>query len=114
MAPDSSQKAKYERLVLRELSAVLPLQFQWTTSGVLVTVTDVRLSPDLSVARVQLSVFPVEHRGPVLSHCEENKGAIRYALGQRLRSKMRRVPELYFYIDEFYDKLQRINQLLKK
>ncbi|MCS6981921.1 MAG: 30S ribosome-binding factor RbfA [Flavobacteriales bacterium] len=114
MALNSSQKAKYERLVLRELSAVLPSQFQWTTPGALITVTDVRLSPDLSIARIQLSVYPLEYRSTVLNHCEENKGAIRFALGQRLRSKMRRVPELYFYIDEFYDKLERINQLLKK
>lgn len=111
---DNSKIGRYEKLILRELSTVLSTEKQWTLPGVMLTPTDVRLSPDLSIARIQLSILPVDKRAEALSFCEENKSHIRYMLGQRIRNKIRRIPELYFYLDEFYDKLERINELLKK
>lgn len=111
---DSSRIGRYEKLILRELGSVLTHETRWSLPGALITPTDVRLSPDLSIARIQLSILPVEKRSEALALCEENKSHIRFLLGQRIRNKIRRIPELYFYLDEFYDKLERINELLKK
>jgi ribosome-binding factor A len=111
---ENTKIGRYEKLILRELSTVLSTEKQWILPHVLLTPTDVRLSPDLSIARIQLSILPIEKRPEVLNFCEENKSHIRFLLGQRIRNKMRRIPELYFYLDEFYDKLERINELLKK
>jgi len=111
---DSAKLAKAERLIQKELSDVLKKETQWAVQGTIISVTDVRLSPDLSIARVQLSVFPTEKRESVRAFCDDNKAHIRFSLGRATRGKIRRVPELYFYIDEFYDRLERINELLKK
>ncbi|MCS6979596.1 MAG: ribosome-binding factor A [Flavobacteriales bacterium] len=111
---DNARVAKYEKLIQRELSLLLPQEIRWQLPGVLITATDVRLSPDLSIARVQLSVVPTNKRDEAVAFCEETKNHIRFSLGQRIRMKIRKIPELYFYPDEFYDKLERINSLLKK
>lgn len=111
---DNARVAKYEKLIQRELSLLLPQEIRWQLPGVLITATDVRLSPDLSIARVQLSVVPTNKRDEAVAFCEETKNHIRFSLGQRIRTKIRKIPELYFYPDEFYDKLERINSLLKK
>lgn len=80
--------------------------------GVLVSVSSVRVSPDLSVARARLSIFPSERAQELLKNIQDNTATIRYNLGQRVRFQLRRVPELTFFLDDSLDYIDHIDQLL--
>ena len=82
--------------------------------GVLVTVTSVSISPDLGIAHVRLSIFPNDKAEELLSAIKQNTVAIRYDLGKRVKSQLRKLPELYFHIDDSLNYLERIDELLKK
>ncbi len=82
-------------------------------NGVLVSVTAVRISPDLSIARVYISVFPSERGDEIVKNLNNNMRAIRFELGSRLRHQLRIIPELKFFIDDSLDYLERIDELLK-
>lgn len=82
-------------------------------NGVLVSVTAVRVSPDLSIARVYISVFPSERGDEIVKNLNDNMRSIRFELGNRLRHQLRIIPELKFFIDDSLDYLERIDELLK-
>ncbi len=84
-------------------------------NGAMVSVTQIRLSPDLGLARVYLSIFP-NGRDPeeVFKHIKASASAIRGELGHRIRHQVRRVPELNFYIDDTADYVDRIEQVFSK
>ena len=82
--------------------------------GVMVSVTRVRISPDLSVCTAYLSVFPSEKSEEIVQNITKNEKQIRYELGTRIRYQLRIVPELRFFIDDSLDYIDRIDELLKK
>ena len=90
--------------LLRQQAQALP----WP----LVTVTSVTVSPDLSIARVRLSIFPTERGEELLETIRSNARAIRYDLGLRVGKQLRKLPELTFFIDDSLDYLERIDELL--
>ena len=82
--------------------------------GVMVSVTRTRVSPDLSICTVYLSVFPSEKGEELLKNIESNTKTIRYELGTRVHNQLRIIPELRFFIDDSLDYIERIDELLKK
>ena len=82
-------------------------------SGVLVSVSAVRISPDMSIARGYLSVFPSEKAEEIVKNINANMKSIRYELGTRVRHQLRIIPELKFFVDDSLDYLERIDELLK-
>ena len=82
--------------------------------GVMVSVTQVRISPDLSVCTAHLSIFPSERAEELLANIERSNAQIRYNLGQRVRHQLRIIPELRFFIDDSLDYIDHIDELLKK
>lgn len=80
----------------------------------MVTVTTVNVSPDLSLARVHLSIFPSNKGKDVLKLVETSAKYIRGELGKRVSKQLRIVPELVFFIDDSLDYVERIDELLKK
>jgi ribosome-binding factor A len=112
---DSTRQQKVNKLIMKELSAVFQKDGAWIFGNkVLVSVTDVRISPDLSIVRAHLSIFPIEHRAKVLEQTQSNQQKIRFELAARLKNQLRKMPELHFYVDDSFDKIERIEQLLKK
>lgn len=109
---ESTRQSKIARLIQKELSEIFLLQAKSMT-GVLVSVTSVRVSPDLSIARAYISVFPSERGEEIVGNLNGNVRAIRYELGGRLRHQLRIIPELKFFIDDSLDYLGRIDELLK-
>ena len=81
--------------------------------GTLITVSNVRISPDLGIARTYLSIFPSNKSAAVLAKVLEDKNSIRFDLGKRVRHQLRIVPELYFHVDDSLDYLENIDNLLK-
>ena len=80
--------------------------------GVMVSVTRVKVSPDLSVCTAYLSIFPSERGEELLANIKANDKTIRYELGTRVRNQLRIIPELRFFIDDSLDYLDRIDELL--
>jgi len=80
----------------------------------MVSVTVVRMSPDMGLAKVYLSVFGVENKEDVIESIKVNSKAIRHELSQITKNQLRRVPELMFYLDDSLDYAEEIDQLLNK
>ena len=110
---DSTRQNKISRLIQKELSDIL-LKLEKETRGIMVSVSIVRVSPDLGVAKAYLSVFPSEKGNEVVNHLNENIKAIRFDLGNRVRHQLRVIPELRFYIDDSLDYIDNIDKLLKE
>ena len=81
--------------------------------GTLVSVSAVRISPDMSIARVYLSVFPSEKAEEMVKNINDNMKSIRYELGTRVRYQLRIIPELKFFVDDSLDYIEKIDSLLK-
>lgn len=90
------------------------LLFARRQHGVLITVTEVRVTPDLSLARVFLSIFPADKQAELMPLVQANAKNLRFELGNRVRHQLRVVPELEFRLDESLDKLEHIDELLKQ
>lgn len=110
---ESTRLSKIERLLQKELSDIFQKQTQ-AMHGILISVSVVRVSPDLSVARAYLSIFPSEKSKEMLENIRANTKAIRFDLGQRIRQQVRKIPELTFFIDDSLDYIENIDNLLKK
>lgn len=111
---ETTRQSKIGRLIQKELSEMLLLIAKDKMQGTLISVSVVRVSPDLSVARVYLSIFPSEKSAQVLAYIEEIKWSIRHELASRVRFQLRKVPELAFFPDDSLDYLENIDKLLKK
>ena len=112
--PASTRQNKVAREIQKALAEIIRAKGMGAMGGALVTVSEVRVSPDLSVAQVFVSVFPSEKQGPVMAHLEEQKKALRGELGHVVAKQLRIVPELTFYLDTTLDYAEHIDQLLKK
>ena len=110
---ETTRQNKIARLLQKELSDIFLRQTQ-ATHGVLVSVSVVRISPDLSVARGYLSIFPPERAEEILKNINANAKSVRYELGTRVRHQLRIIPELKFFIDDSLDYAEHIDELLKK
>lgn len=110
---ETTRQAKIARLLQKELSEILRLQTA-KTHGTLVSVSAVRISPDLSIAKAYLSIFPSAKAQEILDNINRSAKTIRYELGQRVRLQLRKIPELAFYLDGSLDYIENIDNLLHK
>ena len=110
---ETTRQNKISRLIQKELSEIFLLQTK-SMNGVLVSVSAVRISPDMCIARVYLSVFPSERSQEIVKNINDNMKSIRYELGTRVRHQLRIIPELKFFVDDSLDYAERIDELLKK
>lgn len=109
---ETTRQNKIARLLQKELSDIF-LQQTKAMAGVLISVSAVRISPDMSIARGYLSVFPSEKAEEIVKNINANMKSIRYELGTRVRHQLRIIPELKFFVDDSLDYLERIDELLK-
>ena len=110
---ETTRQNKIARLIKKELSEIFLLQTK-SMPGVLVSVSIVRISPDMSYARVYLSVFPSERSEEIVKNINANMKSIRFELGNRVRHQLRIIPELKFFVDDSLDYAEKIDELLKK
>jgi len=112
-AQPSLRQKKVARLVQKELSTLIPGYSNYF-DGSMVTVTEVRVTPDLSVARAYVSVFNSKDADGVVSALTAEASDIRGRLGNAVRHQLRIIPKLEFFLDTTLDKVFRIEELLKK
>lgn len=82
-------------------------------SNLIITVSKVNITTDLSIAKVYLSIFPTEKGGELLKAIQTNAPLIKHDLAQRVKNQLRKVPNLIFYIDDSLDYIEKIDQALK-
>lgn len=110
---ETTRQAKIARLLQKELSEIFRQQTA-KTHGVIVSVSAVRVTPDLSIARAYLSVFPSAKVQEIMDNISRSAKTIRYELAQKVRFQLRKTPELQFYLDDSLDYIENIDHLLEK
>ena len=108
-----TRQARISRLLQKELADIFQSQTRMMR-GVLVSVTRVKISPDLSICTAYLSLFPSDKGEELLENIRGNEKSVRYELGTRVRNQLRIIPELRFFLDDSLDYLEKIDGLLKK
>lgn len=108
---ESKRQEKIARMLQKELGEIFML-YARKMRGILISVTKVNVSPDLSIAHTNLSVFPSEKTAEVMEKIEIDAKTIRYDLGKRINN-MRIVPALIFHVDDSLDYIDNIDRLLK-
>lgn len=110
---DSIRQNKVARLIQRDLSEMFQLECKEYAEGAMLSVTAVRISPDLSYAKIYVSIFPSERTETVMKSLEEKNKSIRFILGKKVGKQIRIVPELRFFVDDSLDYIDKIDKLLK-
>jgi ribosome-binding factor A len=107
------RQQKYSKLILKELSDIFLKEKTNILDNAFITIADVKMSPDLSVARVYISMTLAKNKALILDKINLKKSEIRKALGNKIRNQARIVPQLSFFIDETEEGAQRIEDIIK-
>jgi ribosome-binding factor A len=108
----TTRQQKFSRLIQKELSDVFQRDKRGILDNAFITIADVRVSPDLGVAKIYISMMLVKDKEEVLKKINTRKKEIRKALGDKIAKQVRIVPELIFYIDETEEEAQRLEKLI--
>ena len=109
---ETTRQQKIARMLEKELGEIF-LLYAKKLQGTLISVTGVKISPDLGIAHAYLSVFPQDKKDETMKGVNADVKSIRFELGKRVKN-LRIIPELYFHLDESLDYLENIDNLLKK
>lgn len=109
----STRQLKVAREIQKDLAEILRAKGMAAFGGAMVTVSEVRVSPDLSIAKAFVSIFPSEKSAQVMGLLNDNIRELRGELGRRVGKQLRIVPEIAFLLDTSLDYAERIDQLLK-
>lgn len=110
---ESKRQQKYSKLIQKELGEIFQREGKPLVGKAMVTVTRVLVSPDLGVAKVNLS-FLLADNDALFSRINDNKGQIRKFLGNRIGKSVRIIPELVFYLDESAAYAQHMDEVISK
>jgi ribosome-binding factor A len=110
---ESTRQKKVSRLIQKELADIFLRKSGEIAPGKMVSITRVRISPDLSFAKIYISIFPATDQDKILQSIQDHTSKIRFDLGHKVRSQLRIVPDLAFHIDDSLDYIDKIDKLLK-
>lgn len=110
---ESTRQKKVARLIQKEVAEIFLRKGNEYAPGKMVSITKVRVSPDLSYSKIYISVFPSANNEEVLNAITSHVHKIRFDLGHKVRSQLRIVPEIAFFIDDSLDYIDKIDKLLK-
>lgn len=110
----SIRQKKVEAVILAELGQYFREQARTVCLGAMVSVTEVRMVPDMSYAKAFVSIFGHGDKAAVLKNIKTHKDEIRFEMGKRLGKTLRRIPDFSFHIDDSIEYAMEIDKLLKK
>ena len=110
----STRQLKFARLIQKEISDIFQRDKRGILDNAFITVADVKVSPDLGVAKIYISMMLAKDKAVILEKLTNRKGEIRKALGEKIRKQVRIIPELIFFLDEVEENAQRMDSLLNK
>ena len=108
----TTRQQKYARLLQKEISDIFQRDKKGILGNAFITVAEVRVSPDLSVAKIYLTMMLEKDKAAILERINGRKSEIRKALGNSIGKHVRIVPEIIFYIDEVEEKASRLEKLI--
>lgn len=111
---ETIRQQKVAGLIHKEMTAIFQKEGYTMIGGSMLTITNVRVPKDLSIARINISIFGSADKKEIISILKAKTKEIRFLLGNAVKNQLRIVPTLEFYSDESLDHLDRINQLLKE
>lgn len=111
---ESTRQKKVARLIQKEMAEIILHHTPEIAPGKMISVTTVRISPDLSLAKTWVSIFPSEKSDETLAKLRNRVPRLRYELGQKIRNQLRIVPEIAFFLDDSNDYIDNITNLLKE
>lgn len=110
----TNRQKKINALLQQDLAEILHLFLRKENiQNLIVSVTAVRVTPDLQIAKVYLSVFPFAEANQILNLTFEQRGAIKNRLAERIRNQLRIVPNLLFFIDDSLQQIEKIDRSLQ-
>ena len=113
LAVESTRQKKVSRLIQKEMAGIFLRKGNELAHGKMISITKVRVSPDLSYAKIYISVFPSTDHNIILEAIHDHSSKIRFEMGQKVRKQLRIVPEIAFFIDDSLDYIDNIDRLLK-
>ncbi len=111
---ETIRQDRINNLLQKDLGEIFQLDMRHITQGSMITVTKVKVTPDLSLAKVYLSLFATPDKNALLHIVKKHTKEIRGKLGNRVKNQLRVVPELNFYLDDSLDYIENIDQLLNE
>lgn len=109
---ETIRQERINNLLQKDLGEIFQLELRHVSRGAMITVTKVKVTPDLSMAKVYLSLFATSDKDELLKKIRSHSKEIRGKLGSRVRNQLRVVPELNFYLDDSLDYIENIENLL--
>lgn len=110
---ESNRQKKLAQLIQEDFAELFRKQAAESSMQVLITVSDVRMTPDLGIAKVYLSIFPQSFRKQVMKEVTDAKSQYRNYLGQKVGKSLRTVPDVHFYLDESLDLAEKVEKELR-
>jgi len=110
---DTKRQNKISRLIQKDISEIFQTDYQNFFGPVMITITKVRVTSDLSLARINISIFGTDEKASVLDNIKKQTKEIRLKFGMRAKNQLRIIPQFEFYIDDSLDYIEKIETLLK-
>lgn len=110
---ESNRQRKVAQIIQEDFAELFRKQAAESGQNFLVSVSDVKVTPDLGIAKIYLSIFPTDVRKPIMKEIEANKAQYRNYLGQKMAKQVRVIPNLSFYLDTSLDDVERIEKELR-
>ena len=114
MESETTRQQKVARQIQKDLAEIIRARGMAAYDGAMLTVSGVKVTPDLALAKVYVSIFPSVKAQDVMQRLQEENSRLRGELGRRVAKQLRIVPELSFYLDDSLDYVEHIDELLKK
>ncbi len=110
---ESNRQRKVAQIIQEDFAELFRKQSSESKESFMVSVSDVKVTPDLSIAKIYLSIFPQEYRKPIMQEIEVNKSQYRNFIGQKMGKQVRVIPQLNFYLDTSLDDVEKIEKELR-
>ena len=110
---ESNRQRKVAQIIQEDFAELFRKQASESKQNFLVSVSDVKVTPDLGIAKIYLSIFPQEFRSSIMKEIEENKAQYRNFIGQKMAKQVRIIPQLSFYLDTTLDDVEKIERELR-
>lgn len=114
MSTENKRQKQIGRMIQKDLGEIFRKDLKSVLGNAFVTITDVKISPDLSIARVYLSFMMVSDKEALLELIRENTKKVRGLFGNKAKNQLRIVPDFQFYIDDTAEYAQKMNELFSK
>lgn len=111
---DSTRQQKVSRLLQKEMGSYFQQQGNSILPGKMITVTVVRISPDLGYAKVYLSIFPSDNNQEAIEIIRKKESSIRLEVGKKVKNQLRVIPEFNYFVDDSLDYIENIDNLLNE